>query len=279
MKYVTKGLSYDTRLISSGNQSHFCHIISYNMNDNPDLTLLISKVSEAMLPNKDGNHIGKGDSLDNFLLKQPGVRFIINGGFNHYRKNFYDWSHQNYQIGDPVGLVKIRQHYFEDYHQLEHYGFLTQTDKNQAWKIVSHHDLNKNNKYILGCTPLLIKERQKITIPLSLMTPLEIGKINPPSILSHGLNSHARTAIGLKNNTLYFINIEGENGIYDGCSLLELQDIGMQLQLDSLLNLDGGGSAQFRLMTEEGIIKNTVHEDDVSRKLGHVLVLFDETLK
>ncbi|NCQ52095.1 hypothetical protein GW796_09410 [archaeon] len=84
---------------------------------------MLSKLSEAILPRTKNNHIGEGSTMDDFLKAQPGVRFIINGGFNHYRKNFYNWTHQEYNVGDPVGLVKIRGHYFEDMLESSAYGF------------------------------------------------------------------------------------------------------------------------------------------------------------
>lgn len=282
---LTQGLTYEHQIVQnthSGNQS--IHIIRYHAQSNPHLTLLISKVSEAILPNTTGNHVGEGDMMDNFLAKQSGVRFIINGGFNHYRKNFYSWSHQNFNVGDPVGLVKIREHLFEDYIDLAHYGFLVQQEKKAIWQIMQKQDLSLQEKYILGCTPLLIFKGQKLHVPSELMIPMNDGVINPPSILGHGLQYHPRTAVGIKGEELVFLTIEGntyhDNQYYPGCTLPELQDIGMKLGLDSLLNLDGGGSSQFRLRQDNGQwIQNVVHEEDQLRVLGHVLVIFDETLK
>lgn len=280
----TEGLSYEHYTAVFGVKQSI-HLIRYDSQVNSHLTLLISKVSEAILPNTTGNHVGEGDMMDNFLAKQQGVRFIINGGFNHYRKNFYSWSHQNFNVGDPVGLVKIREHLFEDYIDLEHYGFLVQQEKKAIWQIMQKQDLSLKEKYILGCTPLLIFNGQKQHIPEELMIAMEAGRINPPSVLGHGLQRHPRTAVGIKHNNkdknqeLVFLTIEG-NDEYPGCTLPELQDMGMSLGLDSLLNLDGGGSSQFRLRQDNGQwIQNVVHEEDRNRVLGHVLVIFDETLK
>ena len=64
-----------------------------------------------------------------------------------------------------------------------------------------------------------------------------------------------------------------------GCTLPELQDIGMKLGLRYFLNLDGGGSSQFRLWHKNGYIRNHIAPKDEKRILGHVLVLFDESLK
>lgn len=279
-KDIISGLSYEHLIEQNQDAKHSIHLIRYDSEVNSHLTLLISKVSEAILPNTTGNHVGEGDMMDNFLAKQNGVRFIINGGFNHYRKNFYSWSHQNFNVGDPVGLVKIREHLFEDYIDLEHYGFLVQQKKKAIWQIMQKQDLSLKEKYILGCTPLLIFNGQKQHVSEELMIAMEAGRINPPGVLGHGLQRHPRTAVGIQNQELVFLTIEGNSEAYPGCTLPELQDIGMSLGLDSLLNLDGGGSSQFRIREDNGQwIQNVVHEEDRNRVLGHVLVIFDETLK
>ncbi len=242
------------------------------------LTLLISKVSEAVLPDTEGNHIGHGSTMDEFIRKQPGVRFLINGGFSHYRKNFYDWPHQDYHVGDPVGLVKIRDHTYEDFRDRTNFGFFVQRAKHEPWRIVLYEELDKAAKYILGCTPLLIYRGEVLSLPADKMLPLESGKITPPSILAHGLQRHPRTAIGLKDGQIVFLVVEGDDNT-GGCTLLELQEVGRQLGLRDFLNLDGGGSSQFRLWQGDHYLKNAIAPEDANRILGHVLVLFDETLK
>lgn len=276
---ITNGLSYDNIKTVIGGKPQNIHVTVFEQGLNPNLTLLISKVSEAVLPNTEGNHVGQGDHMENFLKKQPNARFIINGGFSHYRKNFYDWKHQDFNVGDPVGLIKIRHHFFEDYVDLAHYGFLVQKNKGDAWEILQKEDINRNEKYILGCTPLLIFNGKKLEITPELMTPVAQGTINPPSVLGHGLQNHPRTAIGIKNNKLYFITVEGNANGYIGCTLPELQEIGVSLDLDSFLNLDGGGSSQFRLNNNQNILKNNIAPEDELRILGHVLAIFDSSLK
>ena len=269
---ITEGLTYEKQVVFGGKTSH---TICLTQNVNPHLTLLISKLSEAITPNEKNNHVGEGSTFEHFLEKQKGVRFVINGGFSHYRKNFYDWKNQDFNIGDPVGIVKIREHYFEDYLDIGHYGFFIQKQKKSLWNIVRKSSLTLEEKYILGCTPLLIFNQEKIDIPERLFEPIPLGQINPPSILGHGTQNHPRTAIGFKNNDIYFIVIEDNPGF----TLLELQKLGLEMNLDSLLNLDGGGSSQFRLQFENKIMKNTVSQEDRNRILGHAIVLFDETLK
>jgi uncharacterized protein YigE (DUF2233 family) len=243
-----------------------------------EYTLLLSKVSEALNPNTTNNQVGEGGTLEDVIKKQKGIKFIINGGFNHYRKNFYEWKNQNFHIGDPVGLVKIREHYFEDYYDINQYGFFIQENKYDSWKIVNYKDLKKSEKYILGCTPLLIYKNKPEYLRKETMQPNESGKINPPSILGHGLQKHARTAVGIKKEKIYFILVECiKDG--DGCTLEELQKIGLKLNLEYLLNLDGGGSSKFLLKEDNNWIQNKVLEEDKNRILGNAIILFDEKLK
>lgn len=271
MKY-----SLNTNLLPSRN----VWLIELENDFSKDQTLLLSKVSEAVRPNTVGNHIGVGATMDEFLTHQPGVKFVINGGYNHYRKDFYDWAHNEFNVGDPVGLVKIREHYFEDMLDrvdIEHFGFFTQPSKGMPWQIVKYPELSKREKYILGCTPLLIYEGQKTALPLEKMKAFPPGVINPPSVLGHGLQYHPRTAVGIKHNQLIFLLVEADNKL-GGCTLPELQELGSQLKLDALLNLDGGGSSQFRLYDNDQWIGNYVPPEDKNRVLGNVVVLFENAL-
>lgn len=251
--------------------AQFIHIIRFQQ-DSEHFSLLLSKVSEAILPETHNNHIGQGASMDEFLLAQPDAYFVINGGFNHYRHDFYTWAHQQFHIGDPVGIVKIREHYFEDYLDLNHYGFLVQKNKYTDWQILTPHEMHEayqEYKYILGCTPLLVHQCQACSLPE--MKALDSGEVNPPSFLGHGLQLHPRTAVGIKEREIYFIIVDGVSG---GFTLPQLQSLALNLELEACLNLDGGGSSQFRLKKENHYIQNQVNLADSKRVLGHVLAIF-----
>lgn len=255
------------------------NMISYYQNFDENLSMVISKSSEAVAPNVDGNVIGEGASLDDIIKSQKGIRFIINGGFNHYRKNFYQWKADDFNVGDPVGLVKIRENLFEDYIDIKDYGFLTQENKGDYWKITNYENLNKDAKYILGCTPLLIHKGKVVPISVEDMIPVKEGEINPPSFLGHGMQIHPRTAVATMGRELIFIVIENNAAGTGGCTLQELQNLGLAMGFDYMLNLDGGGSSQFKFMTDNGFISNYVLPEDQNRVLGHSLIIFDETLK
>ena len=255
-------------------------MINYYQNFDENLSMVISKSSEAVAPNVAGNVVGEGASLDDIIKSQKGIRFIINGGFNHYRKNFYSWKDDDFNVGDPVGLVKIRENLFEDYIDIKDYGFLTQNNKGDYWKITDYANLNKEAKYILGCTPLLIHKGKAVPIAVEEMIPVEDGEINPPSFLGHGMQIHPRTAVATLGRELIFIVIENNESGTGGCTLQELQNLGVAMGFDSMLNLDGGGSSQFRLMTDGGhVFSNYVLPEDKNRVLGHSLIIFDEKLK
>ena len=96
---------------------------------------------------------------------------------------------------------------FEDFIDIENYGFLIQEEKMSPWQIKKFKDITLKEKYILGCTPLLIYEN--VGLPLPQMVSLEKDRINPPSVLSHGIDNHPRTAVGVKDNKLYFLLVDG----------------------------------------------------------------------
>lgn len=274
---ITSGFSYSSYNIEFKERNNKVHIIKIEQNKNDNLTLLISKTSEAINPLTDNNHIGDGASINDILKKQDGIRFIINAGFNHYRKNFYYWPNNKFNIGDPVGLVKIRKHLFEDRLNKENYGYFSQFSKSSEWKISDDDSYLTNYKYVLGCTPKLIIDYKPISIPNEI--PVNQNEINPPSYLGHANQIHPRTAVGIKNNTIYFVVVENNISGNGGCTLEELQSIGLELKLNSFLNLDGGGSSQFKIFKDNKEISNFIHSYDTNRVLGHTFILFDETLK
>lgn len=244
--------------------------VSVNNNfENNNFTLLISKMSEALDPDNPLNLKGAGGTFEDFIKSQKNVVLLVNAGFNHYRQQFYDWPHSKYKVGDPVGFVKIRHHIFKDWLEPTGYGFFVQKSKGDPWDIVTLNEVTLNLKYILGCTPLLIMDRAKMDISSLNMNPVGLGVINPPSYLGHGLARHPRTAVAIKGDHILFIIAEAP-----GLSLIELQNLGIALKVDKMLNLDGGGSSQFRLFENNTWIKNAVTVEDTHRVLGHVFALF-----
>lgn len=267
------GLRYTQLRFLSEEQESVVHVIRYGQQLS-HLKLVVSKTSEALHPNAPANHVGEGGTMSELVASQPDLRFAVNGTFNHYRKGFYNWPHDGFQIGDPVGLVKIRGHYYDDHAYLTANGYL-ESVTGQDWRISEHPD--QGSKYILSSRPILLWEGKPVPLPADEMVPVEAGMVNPPSFLGHGLQRHARTAVGVDGKgNLVFIVVEGEGaGESAGVTLLELQKIGEQLALVSMLNLDGGGSSRFWMKAEDGSVReNQVAPEDEERVLGNVLMLF-----
>jgi len=251
------------------------HVIRYDQHLR-HLKLILSKTSEALQPATSGNHVGDGGTFQQLTETQPDLRFAINGTYNHYRKNFYSWHHDDYLVGDPVGLVKIREHVYNDNPHLKNNGYL-QRLPDKTWVISD--EVNMTGKYVLSSRPLLIHDSGTVDLPFYEMEAVAVGMVNPPSFLNHGLQRHARTAVGSAGNNLLFIIAESqETPTSQGLTLPELQQVGEYLKLDSMLNLDGGGSSRFWLKTEDGdILRNRIAPEDEDRILGNMLMLFTTT--
>lgn len=272
------GLRYASFAIEVDGEVSVIHTITYPQQQK-HLKLIASKSSEALSPETTGNYVGEGGTFQQLIHSQSDLRFIVNGTYNHYRKTYYQWHHDDYEVGDPVGLVKIRDKTYHDlaYDSLNGYFLM---GENNRWDIADEPVME--SKYILSSRPLLIAHNQEIALPLEEVSPMPEGVVNPPSFLGHGLQNHARTAVGAsQSDELVFIVAEGEGvGKSAGISLLALQAFGKYLGLSSLLNLDGGGSSRFWLRCEDGsTIESAVAEEDENRILGHSLMLFSDKLK
>jgi hypothetical protein len=271
------GLRYAEFLVEANGQSSTLHTIAYPQQHN-HLKLIASKSSEALAPNLQNNHVGEGGTFDDLVQSQPDLRFIVNGTYNHYRKSFYEWQHDLYEVGDPVGYVKIRDNIYSDVMYETLNGYLVSDDEG-GWKISGVRP--PESKYVLSSRPLLIHNEMQLSLPIEEVTPVAEGVVNPPSFLGHGLQNHARTAVGAsQNDELVFVVAEGEGaGTSAGISLQQLQEFGTYLGLKTLLNLDGGGSSRFWLKAEDGtILENRVADEDKDRILGHTLMMFSANL-
>ena len=69
MKKIIDSLNYKKQLLSFASGEQIVHIIEYSQNNN-NLTLLISKTSEALNPLGNMNHIGDGGTINDFLKIQ-----------------------------------------------------------------------------------------------------------------------------------------------------------------------------------------------------------------
>lgn len=273
------GLIYKKLLLSVNGNSSVAHVIEYDQNLE-HLKMVISKSSAALNPATVGNGVGDGGTLKELVSSQPDLLFAVNGTFSHYRKNFYDWQHDLFNVGDPVGLVKISDREFYADHLYDTLNGYLQLNTNNKWSIVTSYDTE--SKYALSSRPLLILNNAVQVLPLNEMKPVPSGVVNPPSFLGHGLEHHARTAVGVNSNgSLVFIVVEGEGSGSgsEGVTLPVLQQLGIHLKLTSMLNLDGGGSSRY--WVNDNTVNGTfsdVAPDDEERILGHVLMVFSKNL-
>lgn len=269
----TGGLNYQLITTEYSN----VHVIVYDQN-NLQLKLILSKSSEALHPHTNDNHKGEGGVFSDIVLSQPDIIFAVNGTYNHYRKNYYPWHHNEYLVGDPVGLVKIREHVYNDNPHLTYNGYL-QRGANKTWEISDTP--NMESKYILSSRPLLIHRSHSVELPLDEMKPPLANTITAPSFINHGLQHHARTAVGIKKNKIFFIIAESEETEHSkGITLPELQTLGEHLHLESLLNLDGGGSSRFYLARSNNApLQNKTSVEDEHRIIGNTLMIFNTLVR
>lgn len=284
---VTEGL---TRLHFRGSlfgRMQNINAVEYEQEKNPKLTLLISKISEAMSPKMAGRHRGPGAPLADVPSLQPGIRFMINGGYSHYRHNYYPWP-TSFEIGDPVGLTIIRDHQWVSVTaaaDLKRFGFFVQTQSGFPFAILNYDQVQAvlHAKYILSCSPLLIEDDQYVSLKQMRAYPLWPGEVNPPGHLGHVFHPNPRTAVGIRSNgDLVFVTVDGRSvGGSSGMEIAELTALMRTLQARTALNLDGGGSTQTHLAISgrQVSIVNHVDPEDSRRDIGNALIIFDESLK
>ncbi len=106
----------------------------------------------------------------------------------------------------------------------------------------------ENCDYIVGGTPLLIKNCTKI---LDFLSELTI-----PTFIT---NRHARTAVGILPNGHWIFVVIDKIGMFDGMTMDELTEFMISLNCTDALNLDGGGSST---IVYNGEIKNSPHGDE-----------------
>jgi hypothetical protein len=102
-----------------------------------------------------------------------------------------------------------------------------------------------------------------------------------------GDKPYPRTAVGLsdRNTKLWLIVIDGKQPLYsEGMTAFELMQLGQKIGLETLLELDGGGSATLAIATKRGaeILNSPIHaklamnERPVANHLGISALVPDE---
>lgn len=92
-------------------------------------------------------------------------------------------------------------------------------------------------------------------------------------------NRHPRTAIGIKDNKLIFITVDGRRSQSQGVSLHELTDIMRWYGCQHAMNLDGGGSTAMYILGQpfQGIVNypsdNQKFDHEGERKVSNIIYI------
>lgn len=115
-----------------------------------------------------------------------------------------------------------------------------------ALRYLPYFSLGKRIEIVVECSPpILLKEAVSGGPILLKKGEIVLGKTEELPFDSNIINSrHPRTIVGIKNNTIYFLVIEGRKDNSQGVTLLEACNLLKELGVEEAINLDGGGSSQ-----------------------------------
>ncbi|MFN3699771.1 MAG: phosphodiester glycosidase family protein, partial [Dictyoglomus sp.] len=115
-----------------------------------------------------------------------------------------------------------------------------------ALRYLPYFSLGKRIEIVVECSPpILLKEAVSGGPILLRKGEIVLGKTEELPLDSNIINSkHPRTIVGIKNNTIYFLVIEGRKDNSQGVTLLEACNLLKELGVEEAINLDGGGSSQ-----------------------------------
>lgn len=121
-----------------------------------------------------------------------------------------------------------------------------------------------NLKYAVSGSPRLIKDGQVST---------EIDS------RADSKQRHPRTAVGIKDNKLYMVTVDGRQpGVSDGMTLYEFTELLLSQGMEDALNLDGGGSTTMAVRKQgDAVIKlANVPSDGRERYVGNSIQIVSE---
>lgn len=109
---------------------------------------------------------------------------------------------------------------------------------------------------------------------------LEGGEISPKvKERADALQRHPRTAVGIKDNKIYMITVDGRQpGYSDGMTLYELVDFLLGQGVEDAINLDGGGSTTMAVRKQGDAVAKLANNpsDGRERYVGNSLQLISE---
>lgn len=115
-----------------------------------------------------------------------------------------------------------------------------------ALKYLPYFSIGKKIEIIVDCYPSIpLKEAVSGGPILIKNKEVVLGKTNELPFDNSIINlRHPRTIVGIKNNTIYLLVIEGRKEASQGVTLQEACELLKELGIEEALNLDGGGSSQ-----------------------------------
>ena len=162
----------------------------------------------------------------------------------------------------------------------------------RSWRGDTHPDqkTNMNGALILGNSGEIVIEKARTSYEyinshlekwVLVTGPLLIQDGAKTQLLAGGFvdNHHPRTAVGITNEKLLLITVDGRHSKAKGMTLPELQDFLGNLGCIQAINLDGGGSTTMWLKTDviQGVIScpsdNRKFDHKGERKVANALVL------
>lgn len=119
------------------------------------------------------------------------------------------------------------------------------------------YEKSKKEKFVMITGPLLIRQSKPQRLPL----------------MRFSNNRHPRTCIGITEESILFITIDGRSDSAAGMTLFELQDYLHGLGCIDAINLDGGGSTTMWIK-EKGIV-NTPSDQKGERAVANAILIVE----
>lgn len=251
------------------------------------LTLVLSKVSEAVAPKDPANVVGPGAPLAHIAAHHPAACAMMNGAFNHYAQERYPWSPATYAVGEPAAVANIRHHRFRNaWPHRAGTGAVGQRLAGAPWEFFAQlpdEGVVETAKYFLSSRPVLVSAGAPVQLPDDAWQAAPAGVVTPPGALWHGTESHPRSGIGFdRQGHMIWAVAQRRHHPALGLTLLEWQAVAVALEIVDFLNLDGGGSAQLHVKASPTPLDTTaswtalIAPEDPSRAIGHAFVVFDD---
>ncbi len=232
------------------------HVIDFQQNQSNQLGIRILDHRDSDLNDK---QYGPGAKITDVSKRDTNIMAMINGGFYHYSKKSYPWKNRKYNIGDPIGLLKING----QTKTINHTEYSKNPDKN-LWGVFAVDTAGKAAIFetgasqagidpsrwheAIGSGPVLIQNGQLTDLDKKVQKLVKrtFKKKNyaPGDFIKHYNQPNPRSCIGIKSDgTLLLVTVDGRREDAKGMTCKELAEFMKNLGCVDAINLDGGGSA------------------------------------